>query len=244
MALAEKGWRFKQTSHAIGRVEVLVTGKSLKVTGDKTGFVLVSQAPKWRVYAFNTRSHLICETTADQFAVKFAMVKHASTEMSRMIKARYNTPVKHIWNGITALEYEGRASGKLVTDIWRLPAVTITPQASQILSDLLQVPESDTMTVRASVLQPRKQFKGLFYSYGDKKAFPEADEEHTETWLITESVQKVDVQDSDFNLPKGFKSVDSVTEVWLNMQGLKDSLMDQLDEIFPEKNEKPAKPSK
>lgn len=229
----ESGHVLKQKSKLAGDAEVTLTAHGLKVKFERTSMVLISKAPKWDVSAYNLSTHTTYSCPIQKFcgfnrigfavAVGFYTVNvpvcktAASERYANIDTIVYETSPTYVKEIKENLKREGKIQGYiksarvLTAKGWNLPE-----QEGLILSRLYGLSE---------VKEPPLRFNTVDCD-GDKKE-----------GLATDSIEKIQTTQSDFNEPVGYRRVSSFETVRLDKQG-ENGMESLLDTLTPRESDK------
>jgi hypothetical protein len=202
-AQADDGYYSYQTSSTMGDQDTYVTNSALKIVDRSHGNVVVSAAPSWKVFAFNTRTKRICSFSSPRtftgIGNKLATVTGGVT--------LYNIPLKPtgktILHGIRSIELQTPKSfvNKQIKDKEHESADPRFVQSAQML-----VAEKVILPVEAATVLSR------FYGVPLQRAMPlqfkyincRGD---LNTILLTSDLKPIKLVVTDFEIPKDYKTV-------------------------------------
>lgn len=208
-AQADDGYYSYQTSSTMGDQDTYVTNTAVKIVDRSHGTVVVATAPTWKVYAFNNRTKRICSFVSPRtftgIGNKLATVTGGVT--------LYNTPLKQtgktVLHGISSIELQTPKSfvDKQIKDKEHESADPRFVQSAQML-----VAEKVLLPVEAATVLSK------FYGVPLQRAMPLqfkyiSCRGDLNTILLTSELKPIKLVATDFEIPKGYKTVTDFTKL-------------------------------
>jgi len=188
----------------LGKTKVYLTPSALKLTtiGDKFRFSLISKAPKWDVVVYRNDDRLVCRTPLKTFCDQGGLFSN----MVIQLKAR-NTPPggKRTTKKIAGTTWERTTWSRIVFECLQLKG-NAAPQAETILHAAYKMPTNGQIPLR---------WEGELVG---RDIVTRLREDCHRVFLITDSIKRVDVPASEFNVPTGYTNEKSITRIVIGDQ--------------------------
>ncbi|MBX9690648.1 MAG: hypothetical protein K2X27_28290 [Candidatus Obscuribacterales bacterium] len=226
--MAENGWSLVQTARGGagaalgGGMTLYITPSGMRTMDPKSGINLMTHGPNWTVYIFNSKTKRVFSSQLQPWLASFKQRNLTSRFEGASWRRGRQAPVA----GVNAYEFvmdrppqlrpnaqqfgaRGRRapqSAVQAANLWVASDIVTPPQVSNILSQLYGVPDCQRIPLRVQLTETGK---------GQSTA------------VDTVRVARMNVPDSAFAPPNGYKSVKQDSDVFIDQES-----MDTLDEML------------
>ncbi len=206
-------WELVQISKLTGKHKVIIAPNAIKIISYGYPYVIVSKAPDWKVFTYNTRAKRIFESSLLDFEGRLVYSSNAFSQYLEQLPVRRGKVSKdiifnqqcdkiHMINHGKDSKRPGTSnsyspmlfvSSDLKTaDFWKWNDSSLPMAASLILLKINRLPAVSGVPLRL-----------VAFNFDREKRVE----------LETESMKKVSVSDEDFAIPSGMKKTNSEIEM-------------------------------
>lgn len=225
-AKAENGWTLTQVARGgaalSGMMTLYITPSGMRTVDPKNGVCLMTHAPSWTVYIYNTRTKRMFSSQLAPWLSSFKQ-RGLAGRFQGATWRRGNT--NGVVAGVRAYEFvmdkpppirtaNKTISGKVKAvaqmqsaNLWVASDIATPREVSNILSSLYGIPDSQRVPLRVQVLEQGARAPSSL--------------------VDTMRVQQGNVPDSTFAVPSGYVSVKQDADVFIDQES-----MDTLDEML------------
>jgi hypothetical protein len=201
--------KLEQSHCTIGKVEVLISDQAVKITINKSHTFLVARAPTWKVVWYRNDPNVAYETSLAEWCKTGTKLVPLGGLGERPFDKVGVTNI----NGQHIIKLHNQEEKKTV-DVWFVDDRTKPIQACRILAGLFRVPEQKGVPYRCKLTYrlPDIPVNSQVSWTKTSSLFEKAEG----TRLDTTKISKVNVANSEFDYPRGYKIAKFEQGVWLS----------------------------